>query len=168
MAQQGGAAKVTTDHDKIRKWVEKRGGCPATVKRTSRGGEPGVIRIDYPGFSGQQSLKQISWDEFFDKFEKNNLAFIYQEKTPTGRPSRFSKLVRRDSAAARPGRAAARTRRTPDASESRRTSSSGTSTSTSTKRKTAAGSARSKTQGAKTGRRSTGTAASSSRSKRGG
>lgn len=151
MPQRGGAAKVTTDHDKIRKWVEKRGGCPATVKSTTRGREPGVIRIDYPGFSGQQSLKQISWDEFFDKFEKNNLAFIYQEQTPTGRPSRFSKLVRRDSAAARPGRAATPARRA--RAKTQEGAQSGARTGT--KRKTAATSARRKAQGPKSGRRST-------------
>jgi hypothetical protein len=93
VAQRGGAAKVTTDHDFIRRWVEQRGGCPATVKRTSRGGDPGLLRIDYPGFSGATTLVPISWDEFFDKFEDNNLAFLYQDK----RDSRFSKLVARET-----------------------------------------------------------------------
>ena len=89
------ASKVTTDHDEIRRWVEKRGGRPATVKRTEKGGEPGVLRIDFPGYSGEDTLEEISWDDFFKKFEEAKLAFVYQETTADGKPSRFSKLVRR-------------------------------------------------------------------------
>ena len=59
MAKQESNAKVTTDHRLIRKWVEARGGHPATVKRTRRGDEPGVLRIDYPGYSGEEALEPI-------------------------------------------------------------------------------------------------------------
>ena len=97
-------AKVTTDHEVIRRWVESRGGHPATVKRTRRSGEPGLLRIDYPGFSGEKELQEIGWDEFFDKFEESGLAFIYQDKTASGRSSRFAKLVSRDTVADRLGR----------------------------------------------------------------
>ncbi len=91
------SAKPITDHDKIRDWVEARGGHPATVKRTTRGNEPaGIIRIDFPGFSGERSLKPISWDEWFDIFEERRLAFLKQNKTATGKPSRFNKLVCRE------------------------------------------------------------------------
>jgi hypothetical protein len=85
-------AKMTTDHDQIRKWVEARGGFPARVKGTGRGRGAGVLRVDYPGFRGQESLEKISWDDWFDTFDDSHLAFLYQE----GR-SRFSKLVDRDS-----------------------------------------------------------------------
>ena len=58
-------AKVTTDQHTIREWVEERGGCPAQVKRTRGKNDPGIIRIDYPGYSGKQTLEKISWDDFF-------------------------------------------------------------------------------------------------------
>jgi len=88
---------LTTDHEEIRRWVETRGAHPAIVKRTARGRpESGIIRIDFPGFSGAQSLKEISWDEWFDIFEKRRLAFLYQERTATRKPSRFNKLVARE------------------------------------------------------------------------
>jgi len=90
MATESSESKVTTDHDEIRRWVEDRGGHPAEVKGTE------LLRIDYPGFSGEDSLEEISWEEFFDAFEENNLAFLYQEKTKDGGKSRFSKLVDRD------------------------------------------------------------------------
>jgi hypothetical protein len=90
-------AKVTTDHDEIRRWTEERGGWPATVKATAEDGEPGILRIDYPGFSGKETLERITWEEFFDAFEKNNLAFLYQEEVSSGAESRFSKLIDRDA-----------------------------------------------------------------------
>ena len=98
MATGTSEAKVTTDHDEIREWVEERGGHPARVKGTERGGSPGVLRIDYPGFSGEERLTEITWDTFFEAFEENNLAFLYQEETKDGKQSRFSKLVDRDKA----------------------------------------------------------------------
>ena len=72
--------------------MEARGGFPAHVKRTEGpGDDPGVLRIDYPGYSGQETLERISWDDWFEWFERNKLAFLYQDK----RNSRFSKLVSR-------------------------------------------------------------------------
>lgn len=55
-----------------------------------------MLRIDYPGFSGEETLQPIEWDEFFEQFEANNLAFLYQGGK--GNKSRFSKLVSRESA----------------------------------------------------------------------
>jgi hypothetical protein len=88
------SAKTTTNHDTIKQWVEARGGCPARVKGTGSGDDPGILRIDYPGFSGVKTLEAIEWGEFFDAFEANNLAFLYQDEDK----SRFSKLVSRDRA----------------------------------------------------------------------
>jgi hypothetical protein len=98
MAEGAAEAKVTTNHDEIRAWVEERGGHPARVKGTENKKSPGVLRIDYPGYSGEDTLEPISWEEFFKGFEENNLAFLYQEETKDGSESRFSKLIDRDSA----------------------------------------------------------------------
>jgi len=94
-------AKVTTDHVEIQTWVEARGGHPARVKGTEDEGGSGVLRIDYPGYSGEERLEPISWNEFFEGFEGNKLAFLYQEETQTGAESRFSKLIDRDSVEAK-------------------------------------------------------------------
>ena len=96
MATESGESKVTTNHDEIRRWVEARGGHPARVKDTESKNSPGLLRIDYPGFSGEGSLEEISWEEFFEGFDGNGLAFLYQEKTKDGKQSRFSKLVNRE------------------------------------------------------------------------
>ncbi|HVV01109.1 MAG TPA: hypothetical protein VHH88_07075 [Verrucomicrobiae bacterium] len=78
----------------IRRWVESRGGHPATVAQTTRGSQAaGVLRIDFPGFTGAGTLKEISWNQFFKVFDQKKLAFLYQDKTRGGKRSRFNKLV---------------------------------------------------------------------------
>lgn len=87
-------AQTTTDHDEIKRWVEARAGKPATVKDTGEDGEEvGVLRIS---FRDDAALETISWDEFFEKFEDEELAFLYQEETKDGKRSRFFKLVERE------------------------------------------------------------------------
>ena len=84
-------AQKTTDHEEIRRWVEERGGRPARVRGSGKGG---ILRIDFG--EPEESLEEISWDEFFKIFDENNLAFLYQDKTSDGKPSRFNKFVERD------------------------------------------------------------------------
>jgi hypothetical protein len=90
-------SQTTTSHDEIRQWVLERGGHPARVKGTNTKDSSGVLRIDYPGYSGQETLEKITWTEFFDGFESNELAFLYQDETADGKQSRFSKLIDRNS-----------------------------------------------------------------------
>ncbi len=91
------SARTTTNHDEIRKWVETRGGHPAVVAATenSHGRGGGLLRIDYdePGGNDDDRLHRISWNEFFDIFDKNDLAFLHD---PEGE-SRFSKFVEKES-----------------------------------------------------------------------
>lgn len=92
------SAKVTTDHDEIRRWVEERGGVPACVKGTGGKGDPGMLRIDFPGFGGEESLQEIDWDTWFEAFEANELAFLHQDTVEKGgQTSRFNKLVARET-----------------------------------------------------------------------
>ena len=86
-------SKKTTDHDTIRKWVEARGGRPASVAGTGNGDGAGLLRIDFA--EPDDSLEEVSWDEFFEKFEEKKLAFLYQDKTASGERSTFNKLVSR-------------------------------------------------------------------------
>jgi hypothetical protein len=98
MAQTSNAneSKQTTDHDEIRKWVEDRGGKPTTVSGTaSKGENAGLLRIDFPTGASNPPLEPISWEEFFEKFDKAGLAMIYQEETSNGKTSYFCKFVAR-------------------------------------------------------------------------
>jgi hypothetical protein len=107
-----GGAKATIDHDEIRRWVERHGGKPAVVKGTTRGNQPGILRVDFPGYAGEGSLEPLPWDEWFRRFERASLAFLYQDETGSGRPSRFNKLVGRETVeVSPPGRATRATKR---------------------------------------------------------
>ena len=39
--------------------------------------------------------EEISWEGFFDEFDRENLAFLYQEEVSSGEESRFFELVNR-------------------------------------------------------------------------
>lgn len=83
-------SKTTTDHRTIRQWTEERSGHPAMVDTR---GEGGILRIDFA--EPEENLKRIDWDEFFTLFDRNRLAFLYQERTGDGAVSRFNKFVDR-------------------------------------------------------------------------
>ncbi len=88
-------SKTTTDLKSIQKWAEQRQGTPSKVKGVG-GQEDGIIRINFPGYSGEDTLEEISWDEWYEIFQDRDLAFLYQDKTSDGKESRFFKLVKRE------------------------------------------------------------------------
>jgi hypothetical protein len=95
-------ARTLVDHDEIRRWAEERGGTPTAVKGTSRSKrDVGMIRIDFPGYSGEGKLEPIEWDQWFEKFDESNLALIVQDRTSGGEVSHFNKLVAREGAETR-------------------------------------------------------------------
>jgi hypothetical protein len=67
-----GESHTTTDHGEIRRWVEER--------------------------CDDESLEEISCDEWLEKLDENGLAFVYQDETKEGEESRLSKLVSREAA----------------------------------------------------------------------
>src|SRR5437764_11474129 len=99
MARTTASARPLTDHDEIRRWAEERNATPSCVRRTGGNNDVGMIRLDFPGYSGENSLEEISWDEWFQKFDESNLALLVQDQTARGQKSNFNKLVSRDTAA---------------------------------------------------------------------
>ncbi|MBV9759207.1 MAG: hypothetical protein JO340_01470 [Acidobacteriaceae bacterium] len=90
--------KTTQDHNEIRSWAEERGGKPSHVKRTGSGEDVGILRIDFPGFSGEDSLEPITWEQWFEKFDERGLALLYEEETAAGQRSNFNKIVTAETA----------------------------------------------------------------------
>jgi hypothetical protein len=84
-----GGATVTTDHEEIRQWAEERGATPACVRGTGGKGDTGMLRLDFPGYSGGKSLQKISWDEWFEKFDEEGLALLHRDDN-------FNKLIARE------------------------------------------------------------------------
>lgn len=90
-----GESTTTRDHDVIRRWAEARGAQPATVAGTEHGDHLGVLRFDFPGYGGED-LEPVSWDEWFDTFDKRNLEFLYQDQKKDGAQSNFFRLLNPD------------------------------------------------------------------------
>jgi hypothetical protein len=93
-------SKTTQDHDEIRRWAEARGAVPADVGSTEKKGQAGILRFEFPKAknANDSALNEISWDEFFEKFDASGLALVYQEKTASGETSNFNKLVHPENA----------------------------------------------------------------------
>jgi ferritin-like metal-binding protein YciE len=89
-------AHPLTDHDEIQQWAEERDAEPACVKGTMKG-DTCMLRLDFPGYSGAESLEHISWDQWFQTFDKRKLALLVQEETASGEQSNFNKLVDRST-----------------------------------------------------------------------
>ena len=102
-------SKTTQDHDEIQQWAERRGAKPGEVASTEEKDGPGILRIMFPKapHHNDGALKEISWDEFFEKFDASGLALVYQEVTAEGAESNFNKLIHPDDED-HPGKTAAK------------------------------------------------------------
>lgn len=85
----------TTDHEEIRRWAEERDAVPTVVRSTHDQEGSGILRFDLPGYDPGDELEEVTWDEFFEIFEENDLALVYQDDTSSGEQSNFSKFVSR-------------------------------------------------------------------------
>lgn len=66
------ASGQISDHDKIRHWIEERGGHPA---RAAGNEQRDSVRVDF------DESKAISWEEFFRAFDHSRLTFLHRADT---------------------------------------------------------------------------------------
>ena len=81
----------TRDHETMRQWAQKRGGHPARVRGSGKGG---ILRIDFG--EPEPALEKIDWEQFFADFDRNRLDFLYQDRTADGSISRFNIFVEQE------------------------------------------------------------------------
>lgn len=79
-------SKITTDHDEVRTWIEEGNGQPGKMADTE-------LLAVYFG-SREEDIAPIEWDEFFEIFDRSNLAFMYEERS-TGDTSSFFEFIDR-------------------------------------------------------------------------
>jgi len=79
--------KLTADHAEIRRWVEDHGGRPGLVEVAD-----GRNRLAI-AFEGNDD-RAVSWEEFFDRFDRESLAFAY-DPDGNGDATATAKLVSR-------------------------------------------------------------------------
>lgn len=128
-------SKITKDHDVIRSWAEARGATPSHVKSTESAEDVGVLRLDFPGYTGQGTLETVTWEQFFEKFDQGDLAFVYEEETAAGQKSNFNKIVSSEGATARPSRGRGTGKKAARSSAKRRTARAAKTTRTTPARK---------------------------------
>lgn len=89
------SSKTTRNHDEIRRWAQEHGAVPCEVMGTERNNEAGVLRFEFSQSPNRndRNLKEISWDDFFTKFDQNNLQLLYQDGSD-GAKSNFNKIIR--------------------------------------------------------------------------
>ncbi|KAF0957370.1 hypothetical protein [Rhodococcus sp. T7] len=76
-------AHATTDHEKIRRWIQQHGGVPAKVTDEAAEDRQGTERlfVDFTGTEeGPPYLEHVSWDEWFTLFDAHDLAFRLPDK----------------------------------------------------------------------------------------
>lgn len=71
--------KVTTDKQFIKQWIETRNGFPAIRMEISDANIIETLTIGFPGCINYQDFHEITWDEFFERFDRSRLAFLYQD-----------------------------------------------------------------------------------------
>ena len=89
----------TRDHVIIRQWAERRQAEPATGEATASGtatvdvhdGGAGV-RFNFPGVG---RFRPISWEEWFENFDRHAVTFVYEEdEAGTGPPSARYRIIK--------------------------------------------------------------------------
>ncbi|OWO92628.1 hypothetical protein B5E41_21325 [Rhizobium esperanzae] len=78
---------TTADYNRIRHWIEARGGHPARIKDAT---DSETVRVDF----SSETQGEISWDEFFQGLDDSRRAFLHRTKAQDDR-ARFGKIVRR-------------------------------------------------------------------------
>lgn len=85
-------ARVTTDHEQILCWAEKRGAKPAYAN-IGDAADTHPLRLTLPG--DDQPPQKIEWADWFHRFDKHNLALLYQEQLVNGDLSNFHQIIAR-------------------------------------------------------------------------
>ena len=88
-------SKTTRDHEEIRAWAEARGAKPAEVASTDTGKGPGILRLEFPKApkNNDSNLRELAWEEFFEKFDASDLELVLQDVTAEGAQSNFNRFI---------------------------------------------------------------------------
>ncbi|WP_226481812.1 hypothetical protein [Natrinema amylolyticum] len=85
--------RMTTDPERIREWAEARDAVPVRVQDSEDHGHS-FARRDEMG----EHHEEYTWDEFEERFEDDDLVFVYHEEEPAGEGMGFFEIVKREHA----------------------------------------------------------------------
>lgn len=85
----------TVDHRRIRQWADDRKGRPVAVKYA--GTDPtATLRFEFGDRRVDPDVDELTWTDFFERFEDLRLAFVHERRGPAGERGEFHKFVPRD------------------------------------------------------------------------
>lgn len=96
--------KTTTNHKEIQNWAENHEGKSELFDHPGATGDTVGLRISFPGnadtelLSSDSQPKYIPWEKFFDVFEEQKLAFIYEDGEKIRDLSYAYRFIKRDVA----------------------------------------------------------------------
>jgi hypothetical protein len=73
---------TTTDHSTIREWVRKFSGLPVQFKNDEDTTGKIILAITFDETRDDNQYRFIAWDEWFNVFEDQKLAFRYHKDQP--------------------------------------------------------------------------------------
>ena len=91
-----GNTETTTEHETIRNWIEERGSTAAEVTEPA-GDDPGSLAV-IPEGTMDDSVRGVSWEEFFKIFDEEELAFVHQIDKEDPDEQWFCAFVEREEA----------------------------------------------------------------------
>lgn len=95
-----GAKKVTTVHAEIQTWAERYRGRPEIIDDQRAGSDRVGIRIHFPGQFDEaispRVRRRVTWEEFFEKFDQLEYAFIYYDPPGKTHPSDAYQFIKRE------------------------------------------------------------------------
>lgn len=83
-----GIGRKTIDHMRIKTWALLRGGVPATDPSADS------LHINFPDQDGDENLDEITWSEFFRRFDEAGLALELFDEDETVPDSRYRLVPR--------------------------------------------------------------------------
>ncbi len=86
----------TINHKEIKLWADERKGKPSMLTDPDPEASNLILRFYFRKNTNGEDLKEISWDKFFETFEKNKLSFVYKHDNYGGNNSNFHRFVFRD------------------------------------------------------------------------
>ncbi|PZF80313.1 hypothetical protein [Jiangella anatolica] len=85
-ADHAGQTLITRDHEVIRRWAESRDATPIGNADGTTVAPPGTLGLALPGDPGGDGL---SWEQWFESFDRHDLRFAYRETEADGTASTF-------------------------------------------------------------------------------
>lgn len=91
--------KTTKNHDEIKLWVENHSGKPQKMDHPDATADSIGLRFDFPGGADEEykvmnEAIDVTWDEFFELFDKKGMAFEYWQDQPNKNPSDLYRFIK--------------------------------------------------------------------------